>query len=50
MNKEEVMMRRLLVVAMVMVAASTCGGVFAQSYPTKPVKLIVTYPPGGAPT
>jgi len=25
-----------------------CGSAFAQSYPTKPVKLIVTYPPGGS--
>jgi tripartite-type tricarboxylate transporter receptor subunit TctC len=26
----------------------TCGTAFAQSYPTKPVRLIVTYPPGGS--
>src|SRR5205807_2650895 len=25
-----------------------CGGALAQQYPTKPVKLIVTYPPGGS--
>jgi len=25
-----------------------CGGALAQSYPTKPVRLIVTYPPGGS--
>lgn len=41
-------MRRLLIVVMGLVVASTCGGVLAQSYPTKPVKLIVTYPPGGS--
>jgi tripartite-type tricarboxylate transporter receptor subunit TctC len=26
----------------------TCGAAMAQSFPTKPVKLIVTYPPGGS--
>ena len=41
-------MRRFLMVVMGLVAALTCGGVLAQSYPTKPVKLIVTYPPGGS--
>src|SRR5256714_8052293 len=25
-----------------------CGTAFAQSYPTKPVRLIVSYPPGGS--
>jgi tripartite-type tricarboxylate transporter receptor subunit TctC len=25
-----------------------CASAFAQSYPTKPVRLIVTYPPGGS--
>ena len=24
------------------------GSVFGQTYPAKPVKLIVTYPPGGS--
>jgi tripartite-type tricarboxylate transporter receptor subunit TctC len=29
-------------------AALTAGAVIAQTYPSKPVKLIVTYPPGGS--
>jgi tripartite-type tricarboxylate transporter receptor subunit TctC len=37
-------MRRLLLVALALLA----GNAFAQSYPNKPVKLIVTYPPGGS--
>ena len=37
-------MRRLLFVALALLA----GNAFAQSYPNKPVKLIVTYPPGGS--
>ena len=31
--------------AVLLLCATT---VLAQSYPTKPVKLIVTYPPGGS--
>ena len=31
-----------------LIAAQIHGGAFAQTYPTKPVKLIVTYPPGGS--
>ncbi len=31
-----------------LIAALMCGGALAQPYPTKPVKLIVTYPPGGS--
>lgn len=44
-------MRRFLipiVVAAGMAAALMHGSVLAQAYPTKPVKLIVTYPPGGS--
>ncbi|MEA3193972.1 MAG: hypothetical protein QOD26_2305, partial [Betaproteobacteria bacterium] len=31
-----------------LVALFACGSAFAQSYPAKPVKLIVSYPPGGS--
>jgi tripartite-type tricarboxylate transporter receptor subunit TctC len=41
-------MRRLSFLAMASIAALLCGVAYAQSYPTKPVKLIVTYPPGGS--
>ena len=38
----------LLVAVFGLVAAAVAGSVFAQPYPNKPVKLIVTYPPGGS--
>ena len=41
-------MRSMLVVALGFAAALAAGGALAQAYPTKPVKLIVTYPPGGS--
>src|SRR5882672_5765393 len=41
-------MRRLFVVAFGLIAALLAGGALAQAYPAKPVKLIVTYPPGGS--
>src|SRR4051812_9254849 len=31
-----------------LVALFACSSAFAQSYPTKPVRLIVAYPPGGS--
>jgi tripartite-type tricarboxylate transporter receptor subunit TctC len=39
---------RLLVVTAGLAAALIAGAALAQPYPTKPVKLIVTYPPGGS--
>ncbi|HEY6241671.1 MAG TPA: tripartite tricarboxylate transporter substrate binding protein [Burkholderiales bacterium] len=41
-------MRKLFAVALGLVSVALCGGAAAQQYPTKPVKLIVTYPPGGS--
>src|SRR5882672_6183456 len=41
-------MQRLSIAVLGLVAASLAGGAIAQSYPSKPVKLIVTYPPGGS--
>jgi tripartite-type tricarboxylate transporter receptor subunit TctC len=38
----------MFVVALGFASAVAAGGALAQSYPTKPVKLIVTYPPGGS--
>ena len=29
------------------VACATAGGVYAQTYPVKPIRIIVAYPPGG---
>jgi tripartite-type tricarboxylate transporter receptor subunit TctC len=41
-------MRRLFVVALGLMPALLSGGAIGQTYPSKPVKLIVTYPPGGS--
>ena len=41
-------MRKLLAVAFSACAALVAVGALAQPYPGKPVKLIVTYPPGGS--
>src|SRR5579863_3627213 len=46
--KEEESMRKSLYFAATFLAALFCGGALAQGYPNKPVKLIVTYPPGGS--
>lgn len=37
-----------LVAATFVLAATVCGQAFAQTYPNKPVRLIVPQPPGGA--
>lgn len=39
-------MHRLFVLVVLTILAT--GNALAQSYPSKPVKLIVTYPPGGS--
>ncbi len=41
-------MCKLLAVAFSVCAAIVAGAALSQSYPAKPVKLIVTYPPGGS--
>jgi tripartite-type tricarboxylate transporter receptor subunit TctC len=41
-------MHKLFAVALGLVSVALCDGAPAQAYPTKPVKLIVTYPPGGS--
>src|SRR2546421_8940215 len=41
-------MHKLFAVALGLISIVQCGGALAQQYPTKPVKLIVTYPPGGS--
>src|SRR5437763_8076971 len=42
------MMRTTRALFMMLAAALFTGNAFAQSYPTKPVKLVVTYPPAGS--
>jgi tripartite-type tricarboxylate transporter receptor subunit TctC len=44
----EEIMRKLFILALGLTTALVGGGALAQSYPTKSVKLIVTYPPGGS--
>jgi tripartite-type tricarboxylate transporter receptor subunit TctC len=41
-------LKRAFAAALALAAAAWCGSVAAQAYPSKPVRLIVTYPPGGS--
>jgi len=41
-------MRRLALSSTILISASLAGGVFAQTYPTKPIRMINAYAPGGA--
>lgn len=42
------MIMRSVTVAAGLIAALVQGGALAQTYPSRPVKLVVTYPPGGS--
>ncbi len=39
--------RRYLVAAALLGCAAVCSPAFAQTYPTKPITVVVAYPPGG---
>jgi len=48
-GKEEIMrIARSLLLIFGIAVALVAGGAFAQTYPSKPVRLIVTYPPAGS--
>ena len=42
-------LRRVLGLALLGLGALSATGAWAQSFPTKPLRLVVTFPPGGAP-
>lgn len=42
-------LRRCLGLALLGLGALSATGAWAQSFPTKPLRLVVTFPPGGAP-
>lgn len=48
LNISRPLTRKLLAAFMVLAVAAPIGQTMAQDYPTKPIKLVIPYPPGGA--
>ena len=48
LNISRPLTRKLLAAFMLVAAAAPVGQAMAQDYPTKPIKLVIPYPPGGA--
>ena len=47
MNSKRITLRSLVVLAAFLLLPATPGVVHSQSYPTKPIRLLVGFPPGG---